>query len=249
MRGHPPTCGLKDSTTHSLAVPSPPESPARLDIHATAAGAGQDSVPPEATVPGAGEPLGLSSGADGSLAAPHSEWAAADVPAGDAERDGADTAAFASAPDHPAPGSGWQHQADEGSEQSAAGHEANFSGAAAGYGDAWNASRGGGDPVAMPWQPPPEPRLPDDTGTTVQAPSAHGEIPAADAAQAPYSGISFGGGGYGSSPLQLSPPSMPEPAATYGAEAGTSVSEWQPGVGPGTGSAAAVEDEMVELDF
>jgi len=193
------------------------------------------------------------SGADGSQAASHSEWAAADVPLAGAERDTAGAAAFASAPDHSLPpGNGWQHQAGVGGEQSAPnlGAETSFgSAAAAGYGDAWGASsRGGGDPVAMPWQPPVEPGLPGDSDSKGQAPFAHGDGPA-DAAQAPpYGGMSFGGGaGYGTSPLQLSPPSVLDSAAAYGgAEAEPSGTEWQPGVGPGTG---VVEDEMVELDF
>ena len=210
---------------------------------------------PVGAAPGFGDPQGLSYGADGSHAASHSEWAAADVPAGGgAERDTAGTAAFASATQSAVPGSGWQHPAYDGSEQSVAGRgaEASFSGAAAGYGDAWGASSGsGGNPAALPWQPPAEPGLPGDTGTAAQAPFAHAEAPA-DAAQAPpYGGMSFGGGGgYGTSPLQLSPPSVLDPAAAYaGAEAEPSANEWQPGVGPGTGSAAVVEDEMVELDF
>ena len=208
-------------------------------------------------VPGFGDPQVFSNGADGSHAASHSEWAAVDVPAGGAERDTASMAAFASAPDHSAIASGWQHQASTGvgGEQPPAvdGAAANFSSAAAaGYGDAWGAaSRGGGDDTAaMPWQLPAEPGLAGDTGTSAQAPFAHADG-TVDAAQVPpHGGMSFGGGGYGASPLQLSPPSVLDPAAAYGsAEAGASLNEWQPGVGPGTGSAAIAEDEMVELDF
>ena len=210
---------------------------------------------PVGAVPGFGDSQGFSNGGDGSHAASHSEWAAANVPAGGAERDTAGVSALASAPDYSAPAGGWQHQAGVGAEQPPAGHgaAADFSSAAAaGYRDAWGASsRDGGNPAAMPWQPPAEPGLPGDTGTSAQAPFAHADGPA-DAAQAPpYGGMSFGGGGgYGASPLQLSPPSVPDPAAVYGGtEAEPSVNDWQPGVGPGTGSAAVVEDEMVELDF
>ena len=209
-----------------------------------------DSAALGGALPGFGEPQPSRNNGDVSgYAAPHSEWAAADVPASGAERDTAGTAAFAPVTDHSGRGSGWQEQADIGGDQSAAPHGARaLSGIAPGYGDAWSASRGGGDTAATQWQPPLEPQLLGDAGTAAQAQFAHGDSPT-HAAQPPYGGMSFGGGGYGTSPLELSPPSVLEPAAAYGAEAGASVNEWQPGVGPGTGSAAFVEDEMVELDF
>jgi hypothetical protein len=64
-------------------------------------------------------------------------------------------------------------------------------------------------------------------------------------------GAGTSNGGYGESPLELSPPSVIEPGARLGAEGGAdAANEWhQTGTGPGVSSIAVGEDEMVELDF
>ena len=190
----------------------------------------------------------------------HSQWAAADVPASGAEAGSTGAAPLSGeAARGSVSGSGWHGDAGGGGEQSArAGGRAaqpESNGASAGHGDAWGRPQGGSEPAAVQWQPPPET---GGVGAAGQASASaeHSGLPETD--HLPYGGMSFGSGGYGvasgngaygSSPLQLSPPTVPEPGVAFGAEAGPAANDWQPGAGPGTGSAITAEDEMVELDF
>ena len=141
------------------------------------------------------------------------------------------------------PTRGWQGQADFSGQTdvSLSGHD--LSGVANGgpqdYGNSWDAPRGE-EPAPTTWQPPPE-----DIGETAGWAGPFNGMPASDG------GAGTSNGGYGGSPLELSPPSIIEPDVGLGAGVGAdAANEWhQTGTGPGVSSIAVGEDEMVELDF
>ena len=185
----------------------------------------------------------------------HSAWAAADVFAGGAERHagGADRGGAVPGPQS-ANTRGWQSGAYDGNHSSTAAG-LSLGGAEADDGTAQYALQWGGtradEPAPATWQPPPE----DGGGAAPQ----HNDGAAAAGWAVPYDSMLGSGGGYGTgpstggyggSPLELSPPSVIEPAAGFGMDGGAAADEWQqPGKGSGVSSVAVVEDEMVDLDF